>query len=77
MDAKSRRVSLSLAGWRRHSHSNTDTRNSYCDSNGYGNGYGYCYPNSNTWSQVHSHPEATPHAKTSSVSRDPLMIRGK
>lgn len=74
LDAQSRSVRLSLAGGRRHSHSNTyrdPNGNSHCD----GNGNGYYDPNSNTWSQVHSHTEATPHSTAASLSPDLLMIR--
>ena len=69
MDAKSRRIRLSLAERRRHSHTNPDT-NSYCDGYCDGNCYCYWYPNGNTWPQVDSHPEAAPDAASASVTRN-------
>ena len=49
MDAKSWRVRLSLAEWRRHSHSNTDI-NSYRDANG----DSHCDGNSDTDTATHT-----------------------
>ena len=67
LDAQSGSLCLSLAGWRWHSNSNAyrDTNgNSHCDGNGNG------YPNSNTWSEVYSHTEATSHATAAAIAHN-------
>ena len=52
--------------WESHADPDCDC-NRDCDCNGAR--LRHCYPNSNTWSQVYSHTEATPHTTAAPVGR--------
>jgi hypothetical protein len=66
LDAQSGSICLSLAKWRRHSYSYS---NSDSNSDGNSDSNGHCYRNCNTWCEVYSHTEATPHATAASLGR--------
>ena len=80
MDAKSWRVRLSLAEWRRHSHSNTyryrdSNDNSHCDGNSHCDSNSHCDGNSDrdsdtdTWTEDYTVAKAASYAAAASLRR--------